>query len=113
MGSVDGARAFHIASDETFDNICEPCKTDGITIEAKHFCEDCGEYFCDACKKYHIRLSITKNHTILSGNQCPASVSKTSEFKILCDCNANQEVQYYCDGHREVVCSPCKTFKHH
>lgn len=113
MASVDGSRYLQDGSDEIYEHVCGPCKTDGIAKEARHYCQDCSEYICDACKDYHRKLSVTKNHVILSESKVPASDGKRSGLQIFCNCNTNQEVQYYCGDHQEVVCSPCKTFKHH
>lgn len=58
-------------------------------------------------------MSVTKNHRIIPENQCLAVASRSSGLHIFCVCNASQEVQHYCDDHREVFSSPCKTAKHH
>ena len=35
-----------------------------------------------------------------------------SGIDIYCSCTTNQEVQYFCDNHQDVVCDTCKHMKH-
>ena len=83
--------------------ICEPCSSEKVSNEAKHYCQDCGQKICDACKNNHMKFPAMRNHTI-------SPVSKN--VAIICGCNKNQQVAFYCITHQNAICSPCKSFQH-
>ena len=115
MASVDGSRSLQGASDEVLTNICGPCKNDDVERGANHYCQDCPEYLCDLCKDHHRKLRLTKNHRIVSGSQVPAvsSIRGRPSIVVYCGCNRKQEVQYYCEDHKDTVCDLCKSSKHY
>ena len=115
MASVDGSRSLQGASDEVHTNICGPCKNDDIERGANHYCQDCPEYLCDHCKDHHRKLRLTKNHRIVSGSQVPAvsSIRGRPSIVVYCSCNRKQEVQYFCEDHKDTVCDLCKSSKHY
>ena len=110
MASVDGSRSLLGASDEADTHICGACQR-----KAEYYCKDCLEYLCTPCKDYHKKLPVTKNHILVSAGQ--ASVNTTicgrPNTVIYCRCNKQQEVQYYCDDHKEILCDLCKETKHY
>ena len=113
MASVDaGSRSIQISSDEIYDHVCGPCKTDGTEKEARHYCQDCGQNICDARKDYHRKLAGTRNHLIVPVDQVTDPARGSLDLP-LCNCNNNQQVVFYCDTHEDVICSPCKSFQHH
>ena len=115
MASVDGSKSLQGASDEVHTNICGPCKNADIERGAKHYCQDCPEYLCDHCKDHHRKLRLTKNHRIVSGSQVPAvsSIRGRPSIVVYCSCNRKQEVQYFCEDHKDTVCDLCKSSKHY
>ena len=115
MASVDGSRSLQGASDEVHTNICGPCKNADIERGAKHYCQDCPEYLCDQCKDHHRKLRLTKSHRIVSESQVPAvsSIRGRPSIVVYCSCNRKQEVQYYCEDHKDTVCDLCKNSKHY
>ena len=115
MASVDGSRSLQGASDEVHTNICGPCKNDDVERGANHYCQDCPEYLCDHCKDHHRKLRLTKNHRIVSGSQVPAvsSIRGRPSIVVYCSCNRKQEVQYFCEDHKNTVCDLCKSSKHY
>ena len=115
MASVDGSRSLQGASDEFYTNICGPCKNVGLEKGANHYCKDCAIYICDHCKDHHLKLPLTQNHVIISGGQEPATTSTRGRpaVVIYCSCNKNQEIQHYCDDHRDTLCDSCKHSKHY
>ena len=114
MASVDGSKSWLGASDETYDIVCGPCKTDNVYKEAKHYCEQCQEHLCHACQDAHRKLKATKNHNILSGHHIPTSsdVTRRPACSVSCICSQNREVVVYCEGHDDVICDSCATVKH-
>ena len=59
-----GSHTGPASSDKEYSHLCESCIEDGIDKEAKHYCQDCKQKICDACKDYHRKLAVTRNHTI-------------------------------------------------
>ena len=114
MASVDGSKSWLGASDEIYDMVCGPCKTENLNKEAKHYCEQCQEHLCDACQGTHSKLKATKTHSILSGRHMPkaSGVAPRPACSIYCSCNQNREVVLYCEDHDDVICDSCATIKH-
>ena len=114
MASVDGSKSSQGASDELYNIICGPCQTDNLDKQGNHYCNECREYLCNSCKDAHRKFAISKDHTILSGKQIPVRTSGSQRpgFAIYCSCNKNQQVEFFCEDHTEVFCSPCKVVKH-
>ena len=114
MASVNGSKSWLGASDEIYDMVCGPCKTENVNKEAKHYCEQCQEHLCDACQGAHRKLKATKNHDILSGSQMPKASGVTLQpaCSVFCSCNQNREVVVYCEDHDDVICDSCATVKH-
>ena len=114
MASGDGSKSWLRASDEIFDIVCGPCKTDNVIKEAKYYCEQCQEHLCDSCQDTHRKLKATKNHNILSGRHMPKALGVTLRpaCSVYCSCNQNREVVVYCEDHDDVICDSCATVKH-
>ena len=114
MASVDGSRAFLGDSDETFELFCDPCKSDDVIKEGKHYCQECKEYLCNECKDAHRKVRITKTHSIIPEREMReiGSVREPSGCNIYCSCNQNQQVEVYCEDHKDVICNSCKKIKH-
>ena len=114
MASVDGSKSWLGASDEIYDIVCGPCKTENVNKEAKNYCEQCQEHLCDACHGAHRKLKATKSHNILSGRHMPkaSGVTLRPACCVYCSCNQNREVVLYCEDHDDVICDSCATVKH-
>ena len=114
MASVDGSKSWLGASDEIYDMVCGPCKTENLNKEAKYYCEQCQEHLCDACQGTHSKLKATKTHSVLSGSHMPkaSGVTPRPACSVSCSCNQNREVVLYCEDHDDVICDSCATIKH-
>ena len=120
MAAFDGSSSLDKACDEFRGPECGPCSRRKRTRIADYFCQDCPEYLCNDCKDYHGDLAGTRNHTIVSGNSIPSSVSialgsgsgAAPSLGISCDCNKGQAVEFYCNSHQDAICKACKTFHH-
>ena len=112
MASVD--ESVRMSSDERFENECTPCKEGNALREAKHYCPECSEYYCDSCELSHRRLKATKTHKVLHGEQMSQS---TPQKKVIlpvmyCSCNQNRLVEFICQEHVIAVCLECKGIHH-
>ena len=112
MASYDGSRSLEMGCDVFYDHECGPCSVGGTRKEASHYCRECQDYLCDSCKGHHRNLAITRNYNIVSGSKVPTSASGSPGMRIVCGCNRNQVIEFYCEIHKDVVCSPCKSFHH-
>ena len=115
MASLDGSSALDRASDGFNINICGPCKSDNVERRGNHYCEDCSEYLCNLCKDHHRKFPLLKGHRVVSWNQVPVkqSIRGRPSIVVYCNCNKQQEAQYYCDDHLDILCDPCKVTKHY
>ena len=113
MSSVGGARSLLGASDETNDNICDPCNYDGLKVQAIKFCSDCKEWLCFKCSDSHKKFKASRNHEILSVAQLPRqAVGASKSCIVLCENCQNVEVTDYCEQHNTVICPACRSVKH-
>ena len=114
MASVDGSPSVAITSDQTFQNICDPCKYTDVHKEAPHYCNDCQEYLCKTCADSHKGLKLLRNHTLIpvsDSSQQPVQSPVVSN-PVIFDCDQNVAVTDFCETHNEVICYSCKTVKH-
>ena len=112
MVSVD--ESARMSSDERFEFECTPCKEDNAMREAKHYCPECSEYYCDSCETLHRRLKATKTHEVLHGDDIAQS---TSQRKVIlpimyCSCINTRLVEFICEEHSVAVCPECKEILH-
>ena len=113
MSSVGGARSLLGASDETYDNLCDPCNYGGSKVEAIHFCSNCKEWLCLKCTDSHKKFKASRNHKILSVAQVPRkAVGASKSCIVLCENCQNVEVTDYCEQHNIVICQACRSVKH-
>ena len=94
------------------DTFCQPCKSDGNTVKAKGYCEDCNEFICKSCIKAHKKLSWTKNHVIKPKNKIPAFLTQSSPCTEHCDVHEKEIVKFYCQEHDTVGCKSCMELHH-
>ena len=113
MSSVGGARSLLGASDETYDNVCDPCNYEGSKVEAVKVCSDCKEWLCHKCTDSHKKFKASRNHKILSVAQVPRkAVGASKSCIVLCENCQNVEVTDYCEQHNIVICQACRSVKH-
>lgn len=51
-------------SDEVKSIQCEPCQSEGNSLEAEKYCTDCKEYLCGQCCKHHFKFKAFKHHKV-------------------------------------------------
>lgn len=60
--------------------MCQPCSNDGDNAVAVAYCEDCKEYFCSGCVKFHRKQTISKIHSILDGGRMPRDLANSCNY---------------------------------
>jgi len=88
---------------------CDPCKFENNETKAEGFCRVCREYLCKKCEQFHRKFQATRGHKIVHGVLMPKPVKATM---VACEFHENNEVQFYCKEHNDVICSTCKDLKH-
>ena len=91
----EGSKGSHTvpASSDKVYHLCESCIEDGVDKEARHYCKDCRQKICDACKDNHRRFAVTRNHTISPVNTGLATASgKLGNMNISSDVAATKVV---------------------
>ena len=80
--------------------MCEPCKYNKEEHEATYICNECKEYLCDNCMKYHRAQKQNRSHQINSISE-----------KLLCEsCQAIEEINSatsFCIDCLELFCQSC------
>lgn len=100
-------------SDEIFLYECGLCRAEGKTKEAKKFCVNCQSNICDFCIRSHNRFGDLRKHEISDVMVAPIRHAKQEAgHGIVCSCSGNNNVEFYCETHDEVLCISCITVKH-
>ena len=99
-------------SDALYDYVCSSCYEDGLNTEAKHFCRDCEECFCDKCVSYHNKA--LRKHTVLGRRDVSqwAAVSSKVDASVRCDHHQTKPLELYCEDHGQLCCHICVSTDH-
>ncbi|XP_060579034.1 transcription intermediary factor 1-beta-like [Ruditapes philippinarum] len=102
----DFSASFTQDSDEVKEMFCEVCdKHDKQYAPAEGFCEECFEYLCGTCIKYH-KIYI-KSHTIKDNDNMPQDFCLQK-----CSVHQDKLVKFYCQDCKKFACTECKTQDH-
>ncbi|XP_060573557.1 E3 ubiquitin-protein ligase rnf213-alpha-like, partial [Ruditapes philippinarum] len=103
MASIVGNDSVH-DSDECREMHCEQCFDFGETADAEGFCNECLEYMCTSCVKYHKRQN--PQHNLLDRAAMP------QEFCFE-QCPIHQKhIRFYCPKCELFACSDCRKTNH-
>lgn len=90
---------------------CDVCQQQDLTEAATYWCRQCEQGLCNACKKVHAFLKVTKHHSVITvedHNQLPSSVVAGK-----CTCSEHDlPYNLYCKKHEQPCCSACLKEKH-
>ena len=114
MSSVAGSRSVHGGSEETFDNVCEPCHYRGIQKQGISYCQNCQEKLCQTCADTHKGQKMSRNHDLVAVSkfQTKAVPQQRATCIVMCDCSQSSAVVVYCRDHDDVICQSCAVTKH-
>ncbi|XP_060572439.1 uncharacterized protein LOC132730498 [Ruditapes philippinarum] len=103
---IDFSASFTQDSDEVQEMFCEHCdKHDKQYVPAEGFCEECLEYLCAICLKFHKRLLVS--HTIKDKANMPQDFSREK-----CTVHQDELIKFYCQACKKFACTECKTQDH-
>ncbi|XP_060569257.1 uncharacterized protein LOC132727706 [Ruditapes philippinarum] len=95
--------------------LCQPCSSEGESFEADGFCQNCQEYLCKTCIKYHRKVTVSKHHTVLDKGNMPTNVEQHT-FKqictLTCDKHKLEIIKYFCKEHDTSGCENCMVIGH-
>ncbi|XP_052790105.1 transcription intermediary factor 1-beta-like [Mya arenaria] len=97
------------ASDEIHDFSCSACKDDNLNIQAKHFCGDCSNYYCDKCLKFHAKIH--KPHVVFGRKDVDKWVVQ-GDALVTCDLHPPTVLELLCEDHAELCCHLCVSLNH-
>ncbi|XP_060602472.1 uncharacterized protein LOC132755566 [Ruditapes philippinarum] len=93
-------------SDEVQEMFCEHCdKHDKQYVPAEGFCEECFEYLCGTCLKFHKRYMVS--HTIKDKDNMPQDFCLEK-----CSVHQDELIKFYCQACKKFACTECKTQVH-
>ncbi|XP_060553965.1 E3 ubiquitin-protein ligase TRIM45-like [Ruditapes philippinarum] len=94
---------------------CQPCSSDGDTMVAIGYCQNCNEYLCAVCLKVHRKQAVSRNHIILDGDNMPKVTLPTvtpNACSDICTKHENEIIKYFCMSHDAVGCGDCMIIDH-
>ncbi|XP_060579035.1 uncharacterized protein LOC132736008 [Ruditapes philippinarum] len=103
---IDFSASFTQDSDEVQEMFCEVCdKHNKQYAPAEGFCEECFQYLCVTCLKYH--KIYMKSHTIKDKDNMPQDFCLEK-----CSVHQDELVKFYCQACKKFACTECKTQDH-
>ena len=108
-------------SNEDLQVYCQPCDEEGPRLPAHGYCTDCKEHLCKTCFTAHKKHKLSKHHTLLDSTSMPKSLqqpststntSQADQMTTLCVYHPKEMIKFYCEDHKELLCSVCVTLEH-
>lgn len=73
---------FSRSSDSERTIRCDPCLSELNTVNAELFCEDCNQYLCSSCIRYHQKFASTQHHVLLDKDTMLKVTSESAKYGI-------------------------------
>ncbi|XP_070540303.1 E3 ubiquitin-protein ligase TRIM56-like [Ptychodera flava] len=90
-------------------------KCEGCHCEAKFWCNDCGQFFCDECVKSHSVVRSLKGHQLITMEDYKVK-KESPDFRALrphfCENHRDNKLEYFCDTCKVPVCLKCTVVEH-
>ncbi|XP_070205507.1 E3 ubiquitin-protein ligase TRIM33-like [Littorina saxatilis] len=74
-------------------------------------CLTCGDLFCESCRKIHLKMKVTRNHTVEDLTSLTADKVAGSQHAA-CAVHADKTTELFCPTHGESICHLCATSRH-
>jgi len=97
------------------EDVCQPCKFEGLHQEACKYCCDCGELLCSSCVAVHGKLKATRHHRIVDKNDRAASNVDPGDLNMvsdMCSDHPTEPIKYECVSHESFICGHCAVREH-
>ncbi|CAG2254185.1 unnamed protein product [Mytilus edulis] len=84
--------------------LCGPCQYEDNIKDAKKWCTDCEDGYCEDCEKVHRSTKMSRNHTLIS----IADYQKIKDVSVkqICE-NHGERFDLYCSTHDKALCISC------
>ncbi|CAC5419162.1 unnamed protein product [Mytilus coruscus] len=84
--------------------LCGPCGYEDNIKNAKKWCTNCEEGFCEDCEKVHISTKMSRNHTLIS----VSDYQKIKDVAVSQTCIGHgKRYDLYCSMHDKPLCIDC------
>ena len=110
------------SSEEDIKLFCTPCDRVGPRLPAFGFCTDCKEHLCQSCFDHHKVATLSRKHVLLNKDAMPKTQQSSStldkednhssDLTKPCIRHKNKMIEYFCCGHRKLLCNVCVTLEH-
>jgi len=94
---------------------CDVCPD----VLASAICVNCQEYMCTDCSSYHRRITATRGHTLLTGDEFssrespePHADEEEEDIITKCPIHNKEEIKFYCEKHDTLCCVACNVANH-
>ncbi|XP_060559965.1 uncharacterized protein LOC132720007 [Ruditapes philippinarum] len=109
-----------LSSDEDLQVYCQPCDEEGTRLPAHGYCTNCKEHLCKVCFTVHKKHKLSKHHILLDATSMPKSLQHSTatyldqpdDLTTPCKKHPKEMMKFYCNDHRQSLCSVCATFEH-
>ncbi|XP_060563694.1 E3 ubiquitin-protein ligase TRIM33-like [Ruditapes philippinarum] len=103
---IDFSASLTQDSDEVQEMFCEHCDKHGKQyVPVEGFCEECFDYLCVTCLKFHKRYM--DSHTIKDKDNMPQDFCQEK-----CSIHQDELVKFYCQDCKKLTCTKCKIQNH-
>ena len=98
-------------SESESHHVCTSCEDNSI---ASSFCLNCSEWLCSACVQAHLRVRVTKDHEIKSGEELRASVKSHGRYErsLYCQKHPSEKLKLFCVKCERLTCRDCQLLEH-
>ncbi|XP_055378936.1 E3 ubiquitin-protein ligase TRIM33 [Condylostylus longicornis] len=91
---------------------CSNCSDEAT---ATSWCVDCSEFICDNCVQAHLRLKITKDHTIKPKDEANCDLqnnNNNANRSLMCSTHPQEKLSLFCETCDKLTCRDCQLANH-
>ncbi|XP_052224358.1 uncharacterized protein LOC127840009 [Dreissena polymorpha] len=93
--------------------LCGPCLEEKAEIEGVVNCKECDEPLCGQCKQDHVKIKVSKHHTLCDiADVPPEEIKELLKSLLACPNHEKEEVVYLCKDHDMTCCNKCAMADH-
>lgn len=93
---------------------CHACKRHEQTTEAKFWCKQCVEAFCEKCNSMHSWMKILATHQVVLIDEFVSQIDgiDLEAIEEQCRTHPHNKINVFCCDHRAMCCSLCVSLDH-